>query len=68
MPSTDTLKGRVAEEALSGGKAPSLSKIDTLISEPTASGKRIRLEYQEHNGTRYLDRACLLAEKSLTCG
>lgn len=60
MPSTGDLKGRVLEEALSGGKDAGTATVKTMVSAPASNGMSTVLEYQELNGRRYNDRACLV--------
>jgi hypothetical protein len=62
MPSVGSLKGRVLEEALAHGEAAKAGEIKTIISTPAQNGMRTILEYQEAQGVRYYDRACLLAK------
>jgi arylsulfatase A-like enzyme len=62
MPSIGSLKGRVLQEALISGDNSKTGAVKTLISAPTDSGIRTLLEYQEISGTRYYDRACLIAK------
>jgi arylsulfatase A-like enzyme len=60
MPSIGSLKGRVLQEALTGGEAGKAGETKTLVSAPTQSGLRTVLEYQEAHEVRYYDRACLI--------
>jgi arylsulfatase A-like enzyme len=60
MPSVGSLRGRVLTEALAGGTAAKAEAEKTAISAPTSDGVRTLLEYQEFQGVRYYDRACLL--------
>jgi arylsulfatase A-like enzyme len=62
MPSVGSLKGRVLQEALTSGEAAKAGEVKTLISAPTQNGVRTVLEYQEAQGVRYYDRACLIAK------
>ena len=62
MPSVGTLKGRVLSEALTGGTAAKTEAVKTLISAPATGGLSTLLEYQELNGVRYYDRACLVTK------
>ncbi|HWB31927.1 MAG TPA: alkaline phosphatase family protein [Acidobacteriaceae bacterium] len=64
MPSAGTLKGRVVTEALAGGTRPESSAQKSLLSAPGAGGVRTMLEYQEQNGVRYLDDACLVGKEA----
>ncbi len=59
MPSIGSLKGRIAKEALASGPRADDSPHKTLISAPTANGRRTVLEYQENSGVRYYDLACM---------
>jgi hypothetical protein len=56
------LVGRVAREALNGGKDAPATETRTLTSSP-ANGKRTVLKYQELDGVRYLHSAVLQPEK-----
>lgn len=56
------LVGRVAREALDGGKDAPGTETKTLTSPP-AGGKRTVLKYQEFEGIRYLHSAVLQSEK-----
>lgn len=62
MPSVGSLKGRVAREAMVGQAAVEAGAVKTLVSEPTSSGTVTVLEYQEADGVRYYDRACLVGK------
>jgi arylsulfatase A-like enzyme len=66
LPSHGTLTGRVMTEALTGEAAPAAPPIKTLASPPTSSGRRTLLHYQEQNGTKYFDQACLISTEG-TC-
>jgi arylsulfatase A-like enzyme len=60
MPATGRLRGRVLSEALQGGPgsaAPAHSGKRTSI--PTQSGRVMLLEYQDYEGRKYFDTACL---------
>jgi arylsulfatase A-like enzyme len=61
------LTGRVMTEALSGGAAPAAAPSRTLVSAPTANGRRTVLDYQQHNGVSYYDRACMASGDKPTC-
>ncbi|SEG62641.1 Type I phosphodiesterase / nucleotide pyrophosphatase [Bryocella elongata] len=70
MPSAGALKGRVATEALKEGKpaeSKSAGEHKTLESTPTTEGLHTVLEYQELNGVKYYDQACLVAKDTHTC-
>jgi len=61
MPSHGSLKGRVMTEALKSSKGTSsVAPGKTLVSAPTSNGRRTVLDYQEHDGVAYYDRACML--------
>jgi arylsulfatase A-like enzyme len=62
MPSVGNLKGRVLQEALANGEASKAGEIKTLVSAPAQNDMRTVLEYQEVQGVRYYDRACLVAK------
>lgn len=66
MPSVGSLKGRVATEALAPGK-PATGERKTLTSAPTTDGLHTVLEYQELDGAKYYDQACLVAKDVTTC-
>jgi hypothetical protein len=68
MPSHGTLKGRVLTEALAATKPTTeAAPLLKLVSAPAANGRRTILDYQEQNGTRYYDRACLIAAEPPAC-
>jgi hypothetical protein len=56
------LKGRILQEALTSGESAKAGEVKTLVSAPTQSGVRTVLEYQEVQGVRYYDRACLITK------
>ncbi len=60
MPSVGTIRGRVLEEALVGGKESEASTRKTIVSAPSENGVRTLLEYQEFKGSRYYDSACFV--------
>ena len=62
LPSAGTLKGRVLDEALSGGGAASTPAQKTMRSQPGPGGVSTLLEYQQFGGVTYLDDACLVAK------
>jgi hypothetical protein len=64
MPSTGKVRGRVIQESLIGGPASESKRVETLSSPATSSGMRSVLEYQEFQGVRYYDRACLTEGKT----
>jgi arylsulfatase A-like enzyme len=66
LPSTGKLTGRVITEALAAGPAAPAVKPQILISAPTSAGVRTILHYQELNGVRYYDRACMVKDPKLT--
>ena len=61
MPSTGHLKGRVLQESLAGSEAGKPAAVQTLVSAATSDGISTVLEYQELQGVRYYDKACLLS-------
>jgi arylsulfatase A-like enzyme len=71
LPATGRLRGRVLSEALAGGPEPSAFHHGNVASTPTASGRATVLEYQESEGHKYFDSACLVNAPSdgsaLTC-
>ena len=62
LPSAGKLKGRVLDEALTGGAAASEPVRQTMRSQPGPGGVSTLLEYQEFGGVRYLDDACFIAK------
>lgn len=56
IPAKGSLKGRVASEALKGGKKVTVTK-GWQVSTPAANGQKTVLEYQRVGGTRYFDAA-----------
>ena len=60
MPSSGKLTGRVLNEALAGGTAPSAPAHQTMQSQPGPGGVKTLLEYQQFGGVTYLDEACLI--------
>jgi arylsulfatase A-like enzyme len=60
MPSVGSVRGRVLEEGLAGGKAPEAAARKVLVSAPDGDGWSTLLEYQELRGTRYYDSACVV--------
>ncbi|MBS0273082.1 MAG: alkaline phosphatase family protein [Proteobacteria bacterium] len=56
IPAKGSLKGRVATEALKGGKKVTVTK-GWQSSMPAPNGQRTVLEYQRVGGTRYFDAA-----------
>jgi arylsulfatase A-like enzyme len=62
MPSIGKLRGRVLQESLIGGAASESKGVQTLSSAATSSGVKTVLEYQEFQGVRYYDRACLVGD------
>jgi arylsulfatase A-like enzyme len=57
------LAGRVLAEALVGGPAGAPPLVQHLRSSVSGATQTI-LEYQEHDGERYLDRACFVAPRT----
>jgi predicted AlkP superfamily pyrophosphatase or phosphodiesterase len=65
MPAHGTLKGRVMSEALSTSKGDAAAAAPrVLVSAPSVNGRRTVLDYQEHEGVRYYDRACMTTDES----
>jgi hypothetical protein len=62
MPSAGSLKGRVLEEAIAGNKSTGTDMQKTMLSAPGPGGVSTLLEYQEFEGLRYYDSACLVQE------
>ena len=60
MPATGKVRGRVLQESLIGSLVGEGKGVQTLSSPPTADGVSTILEYQEFQGVRYYDRACLV--------
>src|ERR1019366_6005577 len=60
MPSVGSVRGRVLEEVFLGSKVPDGSPRKVLVSAPNENGWSTLLEYQEFDGTRYYDSACLV--------
>jgi hypothetical protein len=56
IPAKGTLRGRVAGEALKGGKKVSVTR-GWQASLPAPNGQKTVLEYQRVGGTRYFDAA-----------
>jgi len=68
LPAKGKLTGRVISEALANGPAAPAVTPQTLSSAPTSTGERTILQYQEMNGVRYYDRACLIKDPvAVTC-
>jgi predicted AlkP superfamily pyrophosphatase or phosphodiesterase len=64
IPSHGTLKGRVMNEALATSKLDTTASAPkVLVSAPSVNGRRTVLDYQEHEGVRYYDRACMTTDK-----
>ena len=60
MPSTGKVRGRVLQESLPGGTVSESKGVQTLSSSATSSGVSTILKYQEFQGVRYYDSACLV--------
>jgi arylsulfatase A-like enzyme len=60
IPSVGAVRGRVLEEGFLGSKVPDVSPQKVLVSAPNENGLSTLLEYQEFNGTRYYDSACMV--------
>jgi arylsulfatase A-like enzyme len=65
MPSAGSLKGRVLEEAIAGSKSTGTSARKTLMSPPGADGVSTLLEYQEFQGWKYYDSACIVQKDAV---
>lgn len=63
LASKGTLRGRILQEALSGGSEASRAKAGRLLST-SANGRQTLLEYQDLGPTRYIDAACLISQDS----
>jgi arylsulfatase A-like enzyme len=59
FPSVGKLQGRELTEALLGGPDSASVRQRTAVSTPTSSGQVTALHYQELQGRRYFDMACL---------
>ena len=59
LPSVGSLKGRVLEEAFVGGKSTGTTAPRTMMSSPGPDGLSTLLQYQEFQGERYYNSACL---------
>jgi arylsulfatase A-like enzyme len=60
LPATGRLRGRVLSEALAGGSAPAAPvHVGKLASAPAQTGRATLLEYQDYQGRKYFDTACL---------
>ena len=72
LPAAGRLRGRVLSEALTGG-SDSAAPVHAgkLASTPTPSGRATILEYQDYEGRKYFDTACLAAaptgDSTVTC-
>jgi arylsulfatase A-like enzyme len=64
LPATGALRGRVLSEALAGGPNSFPIHDEKLTSRPTASGRKTVLSYQDYEGRKYFDTACLAAPAS----
>jgi hypothetical protein len=60
MPSIGKERGRVLQESLIGSPAGESKGVQTLASPATSNGMSTLLEYEEFQGVRYYDRACLV--------
>jgi hypothetical protein len=60
MPSTGKVRGRVLQESLIGGAVSDSKGVQTLSSSATSDGVSTVLEFQEFQGVRYYDKACLV--------
>jgi arylsulfatase A-like enzyme len=64
LPATGRLRGRILSEALTGGPNTAPFHYGKVASTPTPSGRATVLEYQDYQGRKYFDRACLVAATS----
>ncbi|MGA1984449.1 MAG: alkaline phosphatase family protein [Acidobacteriaceae bacterium] len=60
MPPSGKVRGRVLQESLIGSLVGESKGVQTLSSPPTSNGVSTILEYQEFQGVRYYDSACLV--------
>ena len=72
LPAAGRLRGRVLSEALAAGSGPAAPvHAGKLASTPTQSGRATILEYQDYEGRKYFDTACLAAaptgDSTVTC-
>ncbi len=69
MPSHGTLRGRIMAEALASTTTSDDATLapKTLISAPSANGRRTVLDYQQNHGVSYYDRACFTNAPKPTC-
>ena len=72
LPAAGRLRGRVLSEALTAGSGPAAPvHAGKLASTPTQSGRATILEYQDYEGRKYFDTACLAAaptgDSTVTC-
>jgi hypothetical protein len=72
LPATGRLRGRVLSEALTGGPDSAAPvHAGKLAATPTQSGRATLLEYQDYEGRKYFDTACLVAastgDSTVTC-
>jgi arylsulfatase A-like enzyme len=73
FPATGRLRGRVLSEALVGGADSGATAVRAgrLTSTPTQPGRATVLEYQDYQGRKYFDTACLTAaatgDATVTC-
>jgi arylsulfatase A-like enzyme len=63
LPSIGKLRGRVLEEALKGGPDSASVRHRSCVSARARSGRATVLFYQEIQGRRYFDKACLADPK-----
>ena len=63
LPSIGKLRGRVLQEALKGGPDSASVRHDSSTSARASSGLATVLLYQEFQGRRYFDKACLTDPK-----
>ena len=69
MPANGKLQGRVIDEALRGGASPAAPQMKSLAADPGGENNvRTVLFFQEFNGKRYFDSACMTSAKTIEPG
>lgn len=67
LPSIGKVTGRVLEETFPEAHDGAAHPVQVQKSRPAANGLVTLVEYQEHGGVRYLDRACMVAADTNRC-
>jgi arylsulfatase A-like enzyme len=67
LPSIGKVTGRVLEETFPEAHGGAAHPVQVQKSRPAANGLVTLVEYQEHGGVRYLDRACMVAADANRC-